>query len=99
MRSPLATIRRPSQHGVAGHPASRQGYLPVRITVTAVTQGQDARMWRLDELAGQGQVRRVRHARGAAAWQDGGQASLGITVTGFPSFFLRYGPNTSLGGA
>ena len=56
-------------------------------------------MWRLDELAGQGQVRRVRHARGAAAWQDGGQASLGITVTGFPSFFLRYGPNTSLGGA
>jgi cation diffusion facilitator CzcD-associated flavoprotein CzcO len=32
------------------------------------------------------------------AWRDGAQAYLGITVTGFPNFFLLYGPNTNLGG-
>src|SRR5579864_6743522 len=33
-----------------------------------------------------------------AAWQDGAQAYLGITVSGFPNFFMLYGPNTNLGG-
>ena len=32
------------------------------------------------------------------AWKDGAMAYLGITVSGFPSFFLLYGPNTNLGG-
>jgi cation diffusion facilitator CzcD-associated flavoprotein CzcO len=32
------------------------------------------------------------------AWRDGAQAYLGITVTGFPNFFLLYGPHTNLGG-
>jgi cation diffusion facilitator CzcD-associated flavoprotein CzcO len=32
-----------------------------------------------------------------AAWQDGAQAYLGITVSGFPNLFLIYGPNTNLG--
>jgi cation diffusion facilitator CzcD-associated flavoprotein CzcO len=32
------------------------------------------------------------------AWRDGAQAYLGIAVTGFPNFFLLYGPNTNLGG-
>ena len=32
------------------------------------------------------------------AWRDGAEAYLGITVTGFPNFFLLYGPNTNLGG-
>jgi cation diffusion facilitator CzcD-associated flavoprotein CzcO len=32
------------------------------------------------------------------AWQDGAEAYLGITVAGFPNFFLLYGPNTNLGG-
>jgi len=31
-------------------------------------------------------------------WQDGAQAYLGITVSGFPNFFMLYGPNTNLGG-
>jgi len=31
------------------------------------------------------------------AWQDGPQAYLGITVSGFPNFFMLYGPNTNLG--
>ncbi len=32
------------------------------------------------------------------AWQDGAQAYLGISVSGFPNFFILYGPNTNLGG-
>jgi cation diffusion facilitator CzcD-associated flavoprotein CzcO len=32
------------------------------------------------------------------AWQDGPQSYLGITVSGFPNFFMLYGPNTNLGG-
>jgi len=31
------------------------------------------------------------------AWADGAQAWLGITVPGFPNFFMLYGPNTGLG--
>ncbi|HEY9244620.1 MAG TPA: NAD(P)/FAD-dependent oxidoreductase [Streptosporangiaceae bacterium] len=33
-----------------------------------------------------------------AAWRDGAEAYLGITVSGFPNFFMLYGPNTNLGG-
>ena len=29
-------------------------------------------------------------------WRDGASAYLGITVAGFPNFFLLYGPNTNL---
>lgn len=31
------------------------------------------------------------------AWRDGAEAYLGITVTGFPNFFMLYGPNTNAG--
>jgi cation diffusion facilitator CzcD-associated flavoprotein CzcO len=31
------------------------------------------------------------------AWKDGPQAYLGVTVAGFPNFFMLYGPNTNLG--
>jgi cation diffusion facilitator CzcD-associated flavoprotein CzcO len=30
-------------------------------------------------------------------WKDGAEAYLGLTVAGFPNFFLMYGPNTNLG--
>lgn len=30
-------------------------------------------------------------------WQDGASAYLGMTVPGFPNFFMLYGPNTNLG--
>jgi len=30
-------------------------------------------------------------------WNDGAQAYLGITVSGFPNFYMTYGPNTNLG--
>ena len=33
----------------------------------------------------------------ATAWRDGAEAYLGISVAGFPNFFLLYGPNTNLG--
>ena len=32
------------------------------------------------------------------AWQDGPRSYLGISVSGFPNFFMLYGPNTNLGG-
>jgi cation diffusion facilitator CzcD-associated flavoprotein CzcO len=31
------------------------------------------------------------------AWRDGAEAYLGMAVTGFPNFFMLYGPNTNLG--
>ncbi|WP_175856575.1 alpha/beta hydrolase fold domain-containing protein [Burkholderia anthina] len=31
------------------------------------------------------------------AWRRGAQAYLGLTVPGFPNFFMLYGPNTNLG--
>jgi cation diffusion facilitator CzcD-associated flavoprotein CzcO len=32
-----------------------------------------------------------------AAWQEGAEAYLGISVSGFPNLFILYGPNTNLG--
>ncbi|WNG54031.1 NAD(P)/FAD-dependent oxidoreductase [Archangium gephyra] len=32
-----------------------------------------------------------------AAWREGAEAYLGLTVSGFPNLFLLYGPNTNLG--
>ena len=32
-----------------------------------------------------------------AAWREGAEAYLGVTVSGFPNLFLLYGPNTNLG--
>jgi len=41
---------------------------------------------------------RGRDGRGLnEAWSQGAQAWLGITVPGFPNFFMIYGPNTNLG--
>lgn len=33
----------------------------------------------------------------SAAWRDGAEAYLGVTVSGFPNLFVLYGPNTNLG--
>jgi cation diffusion facilitator CzcD-associated flavoprotein CzcO len=33
-----------------------------------------------------------------ASWREGAEAYLGISVSGFPNFFILYGPNTNLGG-
>jgi cation diffusion facilitator CzcD-associated flavoprotein CzcO len=34
----------------------------------------------------------------SAAWSEGAHAHLGVTVSGFPSLFLMYGPNTNTSG-
>jgi cation diffusion facilitator CzcD-associated flavoprotein CzcO len=42
----------------------------------------------------------VHDANGATlkeAWKDGPEAHLGVSVAGFPNFFMLYGPNTNLG--
>jgi cation diffusion facilitator CzcD-associated flavoprotein CzcO len=33
------------------------------------------------------------------AWRDGAEAYLGMTVAGFPNFFMMYGPNTNIAGS
>jgi hypothetical protein len=33
----------------------------------------------------------------ASEWKQGAHAYLGLTVAGFPNFFMLYGPNTNLG--
>lgn len=33
----------------------------------------------------------------SAAWKNGAEAYLGVTVAGFPNLFMLYGPNTNLG--
>jgi len=33
----------------------------------------------------------------AQEWKDGAEAYLGLSVAGFPNFFMMYGPNTNLG--
>jgi len=33
----------------------------------------------------------------AEEWRSGAHAYLGVTVSGFPNFFMLYGPNTNLG--
>lgn len=33
------------------------------------------------------------------AWREGAEAYLGITVSGFPNFFMLYGPNTNAAGS
>jgi cation diffusion facilitator CzcD-associated flavoprotein CzcO len=33
------------------------------------------------------------------AWRDGAEAYLGVTIAGFPNFFMMYGPNTNLSGS
>ena len=33
------------------------------------------------------------------AWREGAEAYLGLTVAGFPNFFMMYGPNTNIAGS
>jgi cation diffusion facilitator CzcD-associated flavoprotein CzcO len=47
----------------------------------------------LAPMAVQGLEGRSLHAE----WREGAHAYLGITVAGFPNFFMMYGPNTNLG--
>ena len=42
-------------------------------------------------------VGRGRRRRCTTRWRDGAYAYLGMTVPGFPNFFMLYGPNTNVG--
>ena len=44
------------------------------------------------------EVTGLRGRRLDETWHDGAEAYLGISVAGFPNFFMLYGPNTNLGG-
>ena len=44
------------------------------------------------------EVTGLRGRRLDEAWHEGAEAYLGISVAGFPNFFMLYGPNTNLGG-
>jgi cation diffusion facilitator CzcD-associated flavoprotein CzcO len=44
------------------------------------------------------EVTGLRARRLDQTWHEGAEAYLGISVAGFPNFFMLYGPNTNLGG-
>jgi cation diffusion facilitator CzcD-associated flavoprotein CzcO len=48
-------------------------------------------------FAGETAIRGAGGVTLAQAWKSGPEAYLGITVSGFPNFFMLYGPNTNLG--
>ena len=37
--------------------------------------------------------------RPRVSWREGAEAYLGMTVAGFPNFFMMYGPNTNIAGS
>ncbi len=43
------------------------------------------------------EVRGLHERSLADVWRHGAKAHLGLTVSGFPNFFMMYGPNTNLG--
>lgn len=64
----------------------------IQLDVIALATGFDTTNWRwsVDIKGGDGQWLHE-------AWSDVAKAYLGITVAGFPNFFMMYGPNTNLG--
>jgi cation diffusion facilitator CzcD-associated flavoprotein CzcO len=45
------------------------------------------------------QVRGIGGQELSAAWRDGAEAFKGVTLAGFPNFFMLYGPNTNTAGS
>jgi len=72
------------------------------VTADGTTRGADVIIYgtgfKAAEFLVPMQVTGLRGWRLQEAWRDGAQAYLGITVAGFPNFFMLYGPNTNLGG-
>ena len=72
------------------------------VTTDGTTRHADAIVYgtgfkTLDFLAPM-EVTGLRQRRLDEAWHEGAEAYLGISVAGFPNFFMLYGPNTNLGG-
>ena len=72
------------------------------VTADGTTRAADAIIYgtgfKAVELLAPMSVSGLGGSRLSEAWRGGAQAYLGITVTGFPNFFMLYGPNTNLGG-
>ena len=84
--SPTGWCHRP------GRPVHRRRHGPVGDVIIYGTGFKAVEFLAPIQVSGLG-GRRLREA-----WRDGAQAYLGITVSGFPNFFMLYGPNTNLGG-
>jgi len=72
------------------------------VTADGITRHADAIIYgtgfqTLDFLAPMA-VTGLRGRRLDQTWHEGAEAYLGISVAGFPNFFMLYGPNTNLGG-
>jgi cation diffusion facilitator CzcD-associated flavoprotein CzcO len=71
-------------------------------TGDGVTHAVDCIIWgtgfRASEFVAPMDVRGTGGLRLAEAWDGGAHAHLGLTVPGFPSLFLMYGPNTNTSG-
>jgi cation diffusion facilitator CzcD-associated flavoprotein CzcO len=70
------------------------------VTAGGTTRAADVIVYGTGFKAGEFVPLPVRGLGGALlqdAWRDGPRAYLGITVSGFPNFFILYGPNTNLG--
>jgi cation diffusion facilitator CzcD-associated flavoprotein CzcO len=65
---------------------------------TLWTQSSTAQVLRLDFLRGL-KIKGLGGEEISKAWNDGAEAYLGITVAGFPNFFLVFGPNTNIPGS
>jgi cation diffusion facilitator CzcD-associated flavoprotein CzcO len=53
--------------------------------------------FRVSEFLAPMEIRGRDGCRLAAAWANGAEAHLGMTIPSFPNFFVLYGPNTNLG--
>ena len=80
-------IARITQKGVE---TSEGTHHPCDVLVFATGFETTGWNWSLDVTGSQGQ-------RLQDMWSEGPEAYHGITVAGFPNFFLLYGPNTNLG--
>ncbi len=94
-----ATLARPNVHVVteAIDHVQREGVVtksdllfPVDVLVLATGFQSTSFLAPMD-------IRGVHGQRLQDVWRDGAYAYLGLTVPGFPNFFLMYGPNTNLG--
>jgi cation diffusion facilitator CzcD-associated flavoprotein CzcO len=90
VRDNVSVVTSPIEHITEDAVVTRDGSLPVDVLILATGFETTSFLvpMRIEGLGG-----RVLEEE----WRDGAEAYLGITVPGFPNFFMLYGPNTNLG--
>jgi len=82
--------------------ATGRGLVTVAPDGTSTEHELDTIIWGTGFRASEYLVAVDVHGRGGRRlrdeWRDGARAHLGMTVSGFPNFFMLYGPNTNQGG-